>query len=240
MKREAVILAGGLGTRLRDVIADLPKSLAPVSGLPFLTYILEQLSKVSFSKAVLAVGYKHEAIISYYGKSYKNISLEYSIEDEPLGTGGALLKASSLISSEYLFVFNGDTIFYIDIDDFEKIFRRVKCDMAVALKPMKDFDRYGSVTLAGERIISFNEKRYCSEGLINGGIYIVNSGWLRKNSPGPRFSFEKDIMEKRVGNDIVNSYISDSYFIDIGVPEDYEKAGKELFLNHGVARGFTE
>jgi D-glycero-alpha-D-manno-heptose 1-phosphate guanylyltransferase len=228
MKREAVILAGGLGTRLKEVIDELPKAMAPVSGLPFLTYILEQLLKASFSKAVLATGYKHNAIMSWYGDNYKGVKLEYSVENEPLGTGGALLKASLLMSSDHLFVFNGDTIFNLDLDSLEKFYRKGKCDLAVSLKPMRDFDRYGSVNIEGERIISFDEKKYCSEGLINGGIYILSTDWLRKNSPGEKFSFEKGIMEKRVGTDRINGYISDAYFIDIGIPEDYEKAKTEL------------
>jgi D-glycero-alpha-D-manno-heptose 1-phosphate guanylyltransferase len=228
MEREAVILAGGLGTRLRGVIEDLPKSMAPVAGQPFLTYILENLAKAFFSRIVLATGYKHKMIIDRYGDNYKGIKLEYSVEDEPLGTGGALLKASSFISARCFFVFNGDTFFNADIIGFEKFFIENKCEMAVALKPMKDFERYGSVSLDGERIISFSEKKYCSNGLINGGVYIVTSDWLRMVSTSEKFSFEKDIMEKRVAADIINGYISDEYFIDIGIPEDYEKAKKEL------------
>jgi D-glycero-alpha-D-manno-heptose 1-phosphate guanylyltransferase len=228
MKREAIILAGGLGTRLRDTVGDLPKSMAPVAGHPFLSYILEYLSKTSFSKVVLATGYKHQTIMAWYGDNYKGMNLEYSVEDEPLGTGGALLKASSLISSGYFFVFNGDTFFNTGIEDFEKFFIESKCDMAVALKPMKDFERYGSVNMEGERIVAFNEKKYCQEGLINGGLYIINPDWFKKNSPGEKFSFEKDIMEIRVTTDRIYGYISDSYFIDIGIPEDYERAGREL------------
>jgi D-glycero-alpha-D-manno-heptose 1-phosphate guanylyltransferase len=230
MEREAVILAGGLGTRLKGVIDNLPKTMAPVAGQPFLSYILEILSGASFSKVVLATGYKNEAVTSWYGDYYKNIKISYSIENEPLGTGGALLKASGLISSRYFFVFNGDTFFNTDFDSFEKSFNENKCDMSVALKPMKDFDRYGSVTIEGMRIISFNEKKYCKEGLINGGIYIVENEWLKLVSPGEKFSIEKDVMEKRVSTDRINGFISDTYFIDIGVPEDYERANLELPL----------
>jgi len=228
MQREAVVLAGGLGTRLKGVVDDLPKSMAPVSGVPFLSFLLEQLSKASFTRVVLATGYKHHFIKSYYGDNYKNIKLVYSIEDEPLGTGGALLKASSEILSEYFFVFNGDTIFNIDMDRFEEFFTTGNYDLAIALKPMKDFERYGSVILNGDRIISFNEKTYCREGLINGGISILKNDWLERVSRSEKFSFEKDIMEKRVTVDGIYGYISDPYFIDIGVPEDYEKAQKEL------------
>jgi D-glycero-alpha-D-manno-heptose 1-phosphate guanylyltransferase len=228
MEREAVILAGGLGTRLRGVIDDLPKSMAPVKDRPFLGYILDQLSRHRITRAILAAGYRNEDIIAFFGNRYKEIELVYSVESEPLGTGGAILKAAESINSDSFLVLNGDTLFDIDLEDFRKSFKYSNASLSVALKPMVDFERYGSVNLKGDRIISFNEKKYCSEGLINGGIYIINSNWLKAVSPAEKFSFEKDIMEKRVLADKINGYISDTYFIDIGIPEDYERAQKEL------------
>jgi D-glycero-alpha-D-manno-heptose 1-phosphate guanylyltransferase len=230
MERQAVILAGGLGTRLRGVIDDLPKSMAPVAGKPFLSYILEQLSAASFARVILAVGYKNESIISFFGSSYKNLKLEYSVEDLPLGTGGALLKASAGITEDHFFVINGDTIFSADLVEMEKFFFATSCDIALAIRKMKDFYRYGTVTLEGVRIKSFNEKKPCREGFINAGIYIVNRNWVIKNSPVSPFSFERDLMEKRVTEDIINGFASEAYFIDIGVPDDYEKAKRELPL----------
>ena len=227
-KKEAVILAGGLGTRLRETIDDLPKSMAPVDGKPFLTYILDQLCRYRYTKAILAAGYRNEEIVSFFGDSYKELELEYSIEDVPLGTGGAMLKAAGLIATDSFLVLNGDTFFNIDLEAFRKSFKYSNASLSVALKPMKDFERYGSVTLNDERIISFNEKRYCAEGVINGGIYILRKEWIIKNAPGVKFSFEKDIMEKRVPIDIITGFVSDAYFIDIGIPEDYEKAKREL------------
>jgi D-glycero-alpha-D-manno-heptose 1-phosphate guanylyltransferase len=228
MKREAVILAGGLGTRLKSLVKDVPKPMALIKDLPFLSYLLELLHKYDFEKVIIAAGYKHEVIESYFGSSYKNIKLYYSVEKEPLGTGGAVAKAASLIMSDYYFILNGDTFFEVDFDRMEDKFFKSGAGLMVALKPMVNFDRYGTVVTGGERIISFYEKRFCDKGLINGGIYLVIKNWLNERAAGKVFSMEKDILEKLVQKENIISYISDGYFIDIGVPQDYEKAVKEL------------
>ena len=230
MKREAVILAGGLGTRLKSVISDLPKPMALINNIPFLTYLLDLLQKYDFGKVVLAAGYRSEAIESHFGSSYKNIKLIYSIEKEPLGTGGAISAAGRLIETHYFFVLNGDTFFDVDFEKIEKKLLKSSIGLMVALKPMENFERYGTVCINDERIVSFNEKRYCEKGLINGGTYLLSKEWLDKRAPGKKYSFEKDILEKIVDKESVGYYISDGYFIDIGVPEDYLKAGKELPL----------
>ncbi|MBA4321967.1 MAG: D-glycero-D-manno-heptose 1-phosphate guanosyltransferase [Odoribacter sp.] len=228
MTKEAVILAGGFGTRLKSVVADVPKPMALINKLPFLTYILEQLHKYGFEKAVLAAGYKYEVIESYFGTSYKNIELVYSVEKEPLGTGGAIAEAARSVYSDNFFVLNGDTFFEVDFERMEEKFLKGKQGLMVALKPKINFNRYGAVVTKGERIISFKEKRFCRKGLINGGIYLVNKHWLNDRTVGKIFSFEKDILEKLVGKDEITCYISDGYFIDIGIPEDYIKAFEEL------------
>jgi D-glycero-alpha-D-manno-heptose 1-phosphate guanylyltransferase len=229
-KKEAVILAGGLGTRLREAVADMPKSMALVGGKPFLTFLLDQLCLYRITKAIVAAGYMHEHIVSHFGRRYKDLKLEYSVENEPLGTGGALLRAVEIVTSDSFFVLNGDTLFNIDLEKFRKYFLYSNASLSVALKRMQDFDRYGSVTLEDDRIVSFNEKKYCSAGVINGGVYIMRKDWIIRNAPGEKFSFEKDIMERRVPNDIITGFISDAYFIDIGIPEDYERANNDFPL----------
>ena len=230
MEREAVILAGGLGTRLREVVDDIPKSMAPVNGKPFLEYVLNRLIEYRFNRIILATGYKNEAISSYFGDHHGEASLIYSMEKEPLGTGGAIFLASSQVTSDYFFVLNGDTLFSVDLDAMEDFSRKEKAVITVALKPMADFDRYGSVSLEGDRIVSFNEKKFCNSGLINGGIYFVNKRWFRLNATTEKFSFEKDILEKGTSYDLIAGYISDSYFIDIGIPGDYFRALKDLTI----------
>jgi D-glycero-alpha-D-manno-heptose 1-phosphate guanylyltransferase len=228
MEREAIILAGGLGTRLKEVVDEIPKSMAAVNGKPFLAYIMDHLSRFGFTRIILATGYKNEAVSGYFGNHWAGSKLIYSVEKEPLGTGGAVHLALSQTVAENIFVLNGDTLFSIDFNEMERSFLKHNPVMSLALKPMTDFDRYGSVTLDDERLVSFNEKKFCREGLINGGIYILNRKWFEKNVPGEKFSFEKDIMEKRTGQDLMTGYISDAYFIDIGIPEDYFRASSEL------------
>jgi D-glycero-alpha-D-manno-heptose 1-phosphate guanylyltransferase len=228
MLKEAVILAGGLGTRLQSVVTDVPKPMAKINNLPFLSYLLEQLFKYNFKKIVLAVGYRYETIESYFGDSYKNISIEYSIEREPLGTGGAIAAAAGFINAENFFVLNGDTFFEVDLNGMEEKYLKGTPRLMVALKPMINFNRYGAVVTSGEKIISFDEKKFCRKGLVNGGIYILNRDWLNEKAVSKIFSFEKDILEKAISTDQITYYISDGYFIDIGIPEDYIRAFEEL------------
>ena len=225
---EAIIIAGGLGTRLRQTLPDLPKVMALVRGRPFLEYILHFLSDNGFDRVVLAVGYMHEEIRSVIGNNYLDMEVVYSVEDEPLGTGGALLRALSCINSRICLALNGDSVFHIDIGAFREHFDIFKPAISIALKPMENFSRYGNVTLEGSRIISFEEKEFCEKGYINGGVYILRKEWLVDNSPGNIFSFEKDILEKMTRNSLITGYVSDAYFIDIGIPEDYSRAGREL------------
>jgi D-glycero-alpha-D-manno-heptose 1-phosphate guanylyltransferase len=228
MKREAIILAGGFGTRLKSVVSDVPKPMALIGDIPFLSYLLEELHNYNFTKVIIAAGYKSEVIESHYGSFFKNIKLVYSIEKEPLGTGGAIFEASSMIGSDHFFVLNGDTFFKIDFSRMEENFIKSKSGLSVALKAMVNFDRYGTVTTGEDRITSFNEKEFCKKGLINGGIYLINKSWFIKRVENKVFSFEKDILEKHVAEDEITYYKSDGYFIDIGIPEDYSKAAKEL------------
>ena len=220
---QAIILAGGFGTRLKSKINDLPKPMAPIRGIPFLSFILNQLDKQGFNKVVLAVGYMSEKIVSFYGNKFKNIDIEYSYEDEPLGTGGCVKKAIEMINENYAFVINGDTYFNINYSEIPKP------NHALIVCKYKDNPiRYGKVIINKSVIKSFNEKGDSSSGYINGGIYYFNKTWFENMELPYKFSMEKDFFEKFVENINIESYISDQYFIDIGIPEDYEKAEREL------------
>jgi D-glycero-alpha-D-manno-heptose 1-phosphate guanylyltransferase len=227
-RADVVILAGGFGSRLKGFIDDIPKSMAMIGQKPFLSYLFEQLYSFKYKKVVLAVGHKHDAIIDYFGKSYKSIDIEYVIEKKPLGTGGAILNAIALISSSNSLVLNGDSYFNIDLAGLEEKTVDNDSPITIALKRMKNFDRYGTVLMNGNRVITFKEKEHCKDGLINGGIYIISNEWYRNNAPGEVFSFEKDILEKNISNEVITAYEYDGYFIDIGVPEDYRKACLEM------------
>ncbi|ARR03342.1 D-glycero-D-manno-heptose 1-phosphate guanosyltransferase [Campylobacter vicugnae] len=216
--KEAIILCGGLGTRLRSVISDIPKPMAPIKNKPFLAFVLEYLKKQNISRVVLAVSYKYEIIQEYFGNSYLGMQILYSIEKEPLGTGGAILEALNLINSDSCYVLNGDTFFDANLDRL----KLDNSDICVALKPMKNFDRYGSVDIDNNSYISaFNEKKFTSNGLINGGVYLIKKNIFNSFNLPNKFSFEEFFQENFL---IFNAKatVFDDYFIDIGIPQDYK------------------
>ena len=226
----AIILAGGLGTRLRSVISDLPKPMAPVAGQPFLHYIFLYLQKQGITDVVLSVGYKSEVIKEFFGDKYAGINIRYAVENEPLGTGGGIRQAMSLIDSD-AYVLNGDTFFDVDLKDLYEFYTMRSSDIALALKRMHHFDRYGTVEIGNkDRVLQFQEKRYKAEGLINGGVYVINKNLFKKVEEiedtilSQRFSFEKDILEKHLLPLHYQGKEFGGYFIDIGIPEDYERA----------------
>lgn len=225
---DAIILAGGFGTRLRSIVSDVPKPMAPVANKPFLSYLLEYLSKYQINSVVLCTGYKHNVIESYFSTSFKNIDIKYSIEDEPLGTGGAIKRAFQLIESDNALILNGDTLFNVDLSEFIHHHLTSNADITIALKHLTGYDRYGSVIMSGNKVVDFEEKKYKDDGYINGGVYIVNKGILDGFDLPKTFSFEKEILESRLNELNINGYKSASYFIDIGIPEDYEKSQKEV------------
>ena len=236
MIKEAIILAGGLGTRLRSVVPDLPKCMAPVAGKPFLYYIIAHFQKEGISNFIFSVGYKSENIINFVNKEFlhagrqgSNIDFQFSIEEEPLGTGGAIKLSGKKVSDHNIIVCNGDTLFKIDLQKLSNFHLQHNADCTLCLKPMNNFERYGVVEMNNDASIkSFKEKQFYEAGLINGGVYALNiRNFMKENLP-EKFSFEKDYLEKYVTKRNMYAVIQDEYFIDIGIPEDYERAGREL------------
>jgi len=228
---DAIVLVGGLGTRLRSVIADVPKPMAPVGDVPFLDIVLEKLLAHSIiERVILAVGYKRNVVQDYFGDLAYNRKVVYAIEKSALGTGGGILNALSYTRSQEVLVLNGDTLFDVDINAMVESHRQRNADLTLALKPMRDFNRYGTVCLEGDRIVGFEEKQYKSQGMINGGVYLLNQT-LFDGLPKPlphKFSFETDFLEVYLREMKVYGFVSAGYFIDIGIPEDYQKAQREL------------
>lgn len=218
---EAIILAGGLGSRLRSVVHDVPKPMADVNGKPFLEYLLQWMSAYPFKRLVLAVGYKHEAISDYFGDNFNGIELVYAIEESPLGTGGAVAFALKQITDKQSFIINADTYFPIDLQAMWDFHNATDSRFTIALKKMLDFDRYGTVILEGENVTHFNEKMPCKEGLINGGIYLVQSNILNNTNLPKVFSLEKEVLELDAKKGLIKGKVFDNEFIDIGIPEDY-------------------
>ena len=227
---EVVILAGGLGTRLRSVVSDIPKCMAPVSGEPFLKHVFRYLAGYDVSRVILSVGYLREHIFAWVESERHNwpFEIEFAVEKEPLGTGGGIALALTYAATRYVAVLNGDTLFNVDLSELYDRHVAMGGDVTLALKPMHDFDRYGTVRLGTSgRIEAFEEKRYCDKGLINGGVYIIDrhAGIFPE---AEKFSFETAVLAPLCAEGRLRGIVSDSYFIDIGIPEDYARAGKEL------------
>jgi D-glycero-alpha-D-manno-heptose 1-phosphate guanylyltransferase len=237
MITEAIVLAGGTGTRLKSVVADVPKSLAPVAGLPFLSYLLDYSKQQGIEKFIFALGYKTELIESFVKDYLPAGSYIFSVEDEPLGTGGAIYKACGLTSSPNVLLLNADTLFLVPLVQFSSDHKASGALCSLALKEMKAFDRYGVVDTGADHIVTgFHEKKYSDAGLINGGVYALHvEPFLRKKFP-KNFSFEKDYLENEYAGKKVFGFVYNSYFIDIGIPEDYRRAQTELiqYRPHGI------
>lgn len=229
MTKECIILAGGFGTRLQSVVKYVPKCMAEVAGKPFLFYLLKYISKQNFDHIILSLGYKSEIIIDWLNKQNLQTKISYVEEQEPLGTGGAIKFAFNEVVSEEAVIINGDTFFNINTNQLYNFHQINNADITIALKPMINFDRYGSVQINDQnRIIRFNEKQFCEKGLINGGIYLIKKEIFDNTDLPQKFSFEKDILEGEVNKIAMYGDIQDTYFIDIGIPSDYEKADKDF------------
>jgi D-glycero-alpha-D-manno-heptose 1-phosphate guanylyltransferase len=226
---EAIILAGGLGTRLRSEIGEFPKSLAPVNGQPFIHYLLHYLKKQGIQSAVLSVGYKHELIEQALGSSFEGIKIQYVVEEEPMGTGGGMKLALEKTAGQMVFVFNGDTYFDIDLQELLKHHLDKKSNCTLALKELHNVDRYGSVEMNDDsKIVAFHEKQLREKTLINGGIYCINRGVLIHYPVGTPFSFETNYLEKNASAKHIYGKVFDNYFKDIGVPDDYHQFEKDM------------
>lgn len=224
---EAIILAGGFGTRLKHVVPDVPKPMAPIGNRPFLEYIFEDLEQKGIKHVILAVGYMKEKIKDYFKDKYKSIEISYSEENVPLGTGGAIKKALSKCREEDVFIVNGDTFYDIDFRKMKKFHIENKSSLTLAVKEMKNFDRYGSLIIEDKKIIRFEEKKPMLQGKINGGIYLIKKSILDEINE-ESFSFEKEILENEKIQKF--AYENNGYFIDIGIPEDYYKFVKKIIF----------
>ncbi len=225
---EAIILAGGAGTRLRSEVSDLPKPMAPVAGRPFLEWLLDYLQAQGVSRVVLSTGYMHEKIASHFKDGYKGLDIVHSVEEVPLGTGGAIVLACQHVRANPAFVINGDTLFRVDLQAMLVTHKSTYSKLTMALKPLTDVFRYGSVRTQNDRIVAFSEKGERGPGLINGGVCIIEREVLRDFPPGRRFSFESDLLQPGLDTVAPVPFVSDDYFIDIGVPEDYRRAQTEI------------
>lgn len=227
---DIIILAGGLGTRLRDSVNNLPKSMASVCGRPFLEYQLDYLNRFGFRKVILSTGYLSNSIENYFGSGYKKLKIIYSVESEPLGTGGAVKLAFSKVVTPHSLILNGDTLFRINLDYFFQQHIEDLARVSVALRYVDDASRYGIVECnSSGGITAFREKSpEIAPGLINGGIYLIKSGYFRMLGLPDKFSLEKDFFQKKADPDLFKAQVFNDYFLDIGIPADYDRAQTEF------------
>ncbi len=219
---QALILAGGLGTRLRSVVSELPKVLAPVGGHPFLDYLLLQLRRDGIREVVLCVGYKAELVRAHVGNGDRwELSARYSQEDQPLGTGGALRLALDKLGDGPVVVMNGDSFFDVPLRELRERHAQTGAVGTLALASGAG-DRYGAVELDGAgRILAFREKGPRGDGLFNGGVYVLDRSVISAIVPGVATSLERDVFPALGGR--LHGEAFDRFFVDIGVPEDFER-----------------
>ena len=222
---ECIILAGGLGTRLQNTIGNLPKCMAEINRKPFLHYLFGYLQSQKCSKVILSLGHKYEVILDWLKQNNFPFEVDFVVEKTPLGTGGGIQLAMKKCKEVSVIVLNGDTLFTINLKELLAFHLQQKATTTLALKAMKKFERYGSVLVnENHQIIAFEEKKFKELGLINGGIYVVNQEHLFNKNLPEKFSFEKDYLEAFVGEKTFYGKAFQDYFIDIGIPKDYQQA----------------
>ena len=225
--KEAIILAGGFGTRLREIISDVPKPMAPIAGRPFLEILLCSLAQKGFTRIILSLGFMSDKIIGHFGNNFRGVEIVYAIESEPLGTGGAIRLAMEQCLDEHVFVFNGDTYLDLEIEAVERLRQDTRSAIIVG-REVSDTSRYGRLLIENGKVKGLAEKSTAGRGVINAGCYLLKREQLDEFALSSPFSFETDYLGQAVKNDLFNLFITSGDFIDIGIPEDYAKAQVEL------------
>jgi len=221
---EAIVLAGGLGTRLRGEIGDVPKPMAPVEGKPFLEYVFEALIREGVGRAVLSVGYRHEVIRDRFGDAFGALSLAYVIEETPLGTGGAIRRSLDATTANVSFVLNGDTFVDVDLEGMQARHRANGALVSMAVKHVDDVGRFGSLRIVNDVVTGFIEKGASGPGDINAGVYLLPKNVFDAHDLPERFSFENEFLQPFIGEIAPRAFRARGPFIDIGVPDDYRSA----------------
>jgi D-glycero-alpha-D-manno-heptose 1-phosphate guanylyltransferase len=225
---EAILLAGGLGTRLASKLSGIPKAMAPVAGRPFLEILLNQLKLAGCTRALLSVGHLHSVIQSHFGASFRGLHLDYVIEEVPLGTGGGIRKALREAKEESVLVLNGDTFLEADYAEMLRFHLNGHAGITMAVTLQPDVARYGGVLIEGNRVTGYTEKGGSGPGWINAGCYVLPRKMQWPQNLPEKFSFETDFLVPEVARLTPAAYKVDGVFLDIGVPEDLDRAQTEL------------
>lgn len=225
---EAIVLAGGFGTRLAAKLNGIPKPMAPVAGRPFLEILLAQLKRNGCSRAILSVGHLYQVIQNHFGTSFQGMPLDYAIESLPLGTGGAIRRSLALADTENVLVLNGDTFLHADYEAMLRFHSAQRAALTIAISHQPDIARYGGVLVEGTRIVGFEEKGRTGAGFINAGAYVIARGMQWPQALPEKFSFERDFLMPETARLAPAAYPVNGFFLDIGIPEDLDRAQTEL------------
>ena len=225
---EAIVLAGGFGTRLKGMLEGLPKPMAPVAGRPFLEILLDQLVHAGCARVILSVGHLHEVIESHFGEAWRGMIVDYAVESAPLGTGGAIRAALVRGREEDILVLNGDTFLEADYAEMMRFHAAQAAQLTIGVTHQSDVARYGGVVLGGGRIAGFEEKGRTGPGWINAGAYVVRRDLVWPPELSGKFSFETDFLAPGIARLQPAAYEVNGLFIDIGVPEDLARAQTAL------------
>ena len=219
---DIVILCGGMGTRLRSVVQDVPKPMASVAGRPFLEILLSWFQEFGRLKVVLSTGYLARAIYDHFGESFGHVTLRYAVDPEPLGTGGAARAGARLCDSNTVLICNGDTFL-----DFDLLSAAALCadtgEPVVIVTPVPDTERYGRIEFEGPSLANFHGRGVSGEGFISGGIYLLPRLMLTRDDRPDPFSLEDFVFDPKNPRR-THAFLAEGRFIDIGIPKDYEKA----------------
>lgn len=225
---EAVILAGGLGTRLASRLNQIPKSMAPIAGRPFLEILLDRLVSQGCNRFILSVGHLREVILDRFRESYRGIPLSYAIEETPLGTGGAIQLALQQTAEPSVLVLNGDTYLDADCSAMLALHASRGKPMTMSITRVPDLGRYGGVVIEQGQVTGFIEKGRSGSGWINAGVYVLERAFPWPQNLQAPFSFETDVLVPQVKELSPTAFACDGRFLDIGVPEDLDRAQVEL------------
>lgn len=220
---QAILLAGGLGTRLQSVVSDRPKPMALIDDKPFMEYVIHELTRHGITEIIFAVGYKGSIVEEYFGDgSGFGVTVSYAYEETLLGTAGAIKNAARFVTEEQVFVLNADTFYQIDYSRLVTLGREKNLEMTLVLREVPDVSRYGQAILEDNLLVGFNEKiSEPKSGTINGGIYLLSNALIQEIPEG-RVSLENEMIPKWLGEGRrLGGIVNDGYFIDIGIPEEY-------------------
>jgi len=225
---EAIVLAGGRGTRLASVIQGMPKVLAPVGDRPFLELLLQRLRQRGIERVILSVGYLAANIRDHFGDRFDGLELAYAVEEQPLGTGGAAMEAIKLATTDAVFVLNGDT--FVDLDYASMLASHTEAGVTatIAVKEVPDCTRFGRVVIDQRRVAGFTGKGHAGPGLISAGAYVLNCDVFAPYRMPAVFSIETDFFVPHIQELRPLAFVTSGYFIDIGIPEDLARAQTEL------------